>query len=126
MSTEVKRTYSKSSSNSSSFCPDCGSILDLPASSKIECGCCGFTIKYHELKSLKVVTKGRSRPPQVWLNESELTGGDQFNRAVVEEECPKCGHHELEFYTMQLRSADEGQTVFYECRKCKHKYSLNN
>ena len=36
----------------------------------------------------------------------------------VEEKCPQCGNPELEFHTMQLRSADEGTTVFYECREC--------
>jgi len=47
-------------------------------------------------------------------------------RATVDEPCPKCGHQGLEFYTLQLRSADEGQTVFYECPSCNHKYSQNN
>lgn len=46
-------------------------------------------------------------------------------RATVDEPCPKCGHQGLEFYTMQLRSADEGQTVFYECPECAYKYSTN-
>jgi len=54
-------------------------------------------------------------------------GGDS-RHAKVDEPCPKCGHPEMSFYTMQLRSADEGSTVFYEClsKKCGHKYSQNN
>jgi len=47
-------------------------------------------------------------------------------RQTVDEPCPQCRHRKLEFYTMQLRSADEGQTVFYECLNCKHKWSVNN
>ena len=47
-------------------------------------------------------------------------------RATVDEKCPKCKHKGLNFYTMQLRSADEGQTVFYECPKCSHTFSQNN
>lgn len=39
--------------------------------------------------------------------------------------CPRCNHHELSFKTAQLRSADEGQTIFYECVKCKFTWSVN-
>jgi DNA-directed RNA polymerase I subunit RPA12 len=35
--------------------------------------------------------------------------------AVIDERCEKCGREQVRFYTQQLRSADEGTTVFYEC-----------
>ena len=46
--------------------------------------------------------------------------------AEVDEECPKCSHPRASFYTMQLRSADEGATVFYECLSCGYKWRQNN
>jgi DNA-directed RNA polymerase subunit M/transcription elongation factor TFIIS len=40
--------------------------------------------------------------------------------AVIQEKCEKCGREEVRYYTQQLRSADEGSTVFYHC-ECGHK-----
>ena len=59
------------------------------------------------------------------VDEGEGQQQTQRIRATVKEDCPKCKHPELQYYTMQLRSADEGQTVFYECPKCGHTFSTN-
>lgn len=39
---------------------------------------------------------------------------------TVERRCPSCGNDKMSYATLQLRSADEGQTVFYTCTKCKY------
>lgn len=40
-------------------------------------------------------------------------------QVIISQECPMCHHTEMYFFTIQMRSADEGTTVFYECVKCK-------
>lgn len=42
----------------------------------------------------------------------------------IKEECPECKSEYLYYYTMQMRSADEGQTVFYEC-DCGYKTKMH-
>ena len=41
--------------------------------------------------------------------------------AKADERCPKCGAEEVRYTTVQLRSADEGSTVFYYCA-CGNQY----
>lgn len=51
-----------------------------------------------------------------------LTTEDKKTEAVTQHTCARCGRQEMYFTTVQLRSADEGSTVFFSC-VCGHKYA---
>lgn len=95
-----------------------------------DCAGCGFKCKAADLVTLEVVTTAAKRPLQSWLkaeaaeDSAVKVGGP--GHAEVDEDCPKCAHPRASFYTMQLRSADEGATVFYECLSCGFKWRQNN
>lgn len=53
------------------------------------------------------------------VTHENLLNRDDPEGPVVERKCPKCGNDRMSYATLQLRSADEGQTVFYTCISCK-------
>lgn len=125
------------------FCGNCGTILDPPVGDDIICSFCNFKCTFDEINNGEIITYSAVRSRPAWLGDEEVEDNSSSTaitpplndtpskkkhskHATIEEPCPKCGHPELFFYTMQLRSVDEGSTVFYECPKCSHKYSQNN
>lgn len=58
--------------------------------------------------------------------KTSLAAGEADEGAIIKEKCPQCGHDEMQYHTLQLRSADEGATVFYTCTKCHYKFRTNN
>ena len=115
------------------FCEVCGTILDSPEGDTLRCSLCPFSCKFKDMvrvtPEVRTVSEKRAKP--AWASDEqdeEIDGDGASKHATIEEPCPQCGHPEQYFYTMQLRSVDEGSTVFYECknRLCKHKYSQNN
>lgn len=106
------------------FCPDCRNLLDVPGEDDyVQCTVCprrlparSFDDRRQTFHSRKLSAAEASKKP---------TAPAASEGAMINEKCPRCGHQGMTFHTMQLRSADEGQTVFYVCPKCSYKYSLN-
>lgn len=100
-----------------SFCDKCESLLI----SGIICDC-----------GHKNETKYPPTTTRVWFNHKELLRpkGDKnpdTEGPKVEKFCNRCNKLTLQtYFTAQLRSADEGQTVFYRCIKCMIQTSENS
>ena len=97
------------------FCPKCGSIL-MPKQERgktvVVCKC-----GYRETAGEQAgkITESVKAPKPVSVIEEEVS-----IHPLVEETCPKCKHGKARFWTLQTRSADEPETRFYQCEKCKH------
>jgi len=109
------------------FCPSCGSLLpSLTARGDVTCMCCKFVVssKLFDEKVIQYTVHFNSQE-----NTTKKKKADEVDHAdgpIIERKCPKCGHDLMSYAAIQLRSADEGQTVFFTCLKCKYKESENS
>ena len=113
------------------FCPECRASLQVDVTGSINCRVCPYESNLSSLSSIPTrTTYSADRAVPLWAKSDEeqaaLRASKEPSRATVEEPCVRCGAPEVGFYTVQLRSVDEGQTVFYECPACKHTWSINN
>lgn len=95
------------------FC-ECGAFIHFPllASENIICKRCSMVIEEYKPVLVTTVKNFTHKEEQVQ---------DEVKGAKIKMDCPQCGNKEMLYNTAQLRSADEGQTVFYTCDKCGYK-----
>lgn len=104
------------------FCPQCGTILrprEKGGKKTLWCSC-GFAT---ELKKAK-------EEPSLPSNETPENPKTETRRLDIVEEiethpkikitCAECGHKEAYYWTQQTRGADEPETRFFKCTKCKY------
>ncbi|KAI5148096.1 DNA-directed RNA polymerase I subunit RPA12 [Enteropsectra breve] len=100
------------------FC-ECGTVIHYPllVSEPIVCKRCG-AVKTDENMPQMV-----SSVEFVHLEKVEHV---EVKGALIDKKCSNCGHDKMIYNTAQLRSADEGQTVFYKCEKCAYKVTVQS
>jgi len=106
------------------FCPGCGALLpSLEARGDVKCLVCKFTVSsnLYDEKVIQYTVKFNAVQTTKAAKKEEGEEGP-----VIERRCPKCGCEKMSYAAIQLRSADEGQTVFFTCIKCKFKESENS
>ena len=115
------------------FCPHCRATLKVDGSGSISCDVCSYESNLSDIPSDQLpthTTYSTPRPTPLWAKsaaeQAALARSKAPVRATIDEPCIKCAHSPVGYYTVQLRSVDEGQTVFYECPECKHTWSVNN
>lgn len=103
------------------FCPKCGSLLKPMVDKNktvLACGC-GYIQKKPEVNTLKEkVIKDTVEVAIISENDETLP--------ITKVECPKCHHMKAQFWTQQIRAADEPETKFMKCVKCKHLWRDNS
>jgi DNA-directed RNA polymerase subunit M len=98
------------------FCPKCGSLLVPKGEGNrkvLACSSCSY--KTYETKQAVIREEIVQKQPAVDIIEKEIE-----TLPLIEAECPKCGHKKAYFWTIQTRAADEPETKFFKCEKCKH------
>ncbi|KAK9465946.1 hypothetical protein V1512DRAFT_277060 [Lipomyces arxii] len=117
------------------FCTDCGNLLDSIASAQrlLICAQCGASYPSKDFENLTVTTKSAETAFPSSLRQKRSVVKTTLRRdeqneegATIKEKCPQCGKDEMQYYSLQLRSADEGATIFYSCIDCGYKFSTNN
>ncbi|GAO18987.1 hypothetical protein UVI_02060600 [Ustilaginoidea virens] len=102
------------------FCSDCGNLLPSSQDRQVKCDCCAKLCKNTLLGSVSFSSTSdfpsELRNKRIINMPKQLSAQDTWSRTDVK--CRECGAEEVQYTALQLRSADEGTTMFYSCPKC--------
>ncbi|ADP77813.1 DNA-directed RNA polymerase, subunit M [Methanothermus fervidus DSM 2088] len=97
------------------FCPKCKALM-VSKNGVLKCTRCGYEKKLDKnvINTYKTTEKVGKREAVIFTKSEVKT------MPTVKKECPKCGNNEAYWWLQQTRRADESETRFFRCTKCKY------
>ncbi|XP_021897167.1 DNA-directed RNA polymerase I subunit RPA12 isoform X2 [Carica papaya] len=108
------------------FCNLCGTTLSLVSIGYAECPLCKFRRNAKDIIGREMSHTVSAEEIRRELGISLLDLGKAQTESEfpkIQRACEKCQHPELLYSTRQTRSADEGQTTYYTCPNCGHRFT---
>eukprot|EP01052_Picozoa_sp_SAG31_P013565 SAG31_NODE_818_length_11820_cov_22.864431_4_plen_186_part_00 len=113
---------------SAPFCEFCGAMLEVADlgqyDTTVNCVDCHRPAKI-DMTAVVEVTRALDGAKLIADDGNSADKRDE-DQPTIDEECPSCNNNLAYYRTMQLRSADEGQTIFYTCTECGWKWRQNS
>jgi DNA-directed RNA polymerase subunit M len=95
------------------FCNECGGLV-LPKEGVLVCARCGSESAVKDKASLTRVEKGKKKNNVLILDDQDIS-----TLPVTRAECSECNNMDAYWWLIQTRRADEPETRFLRCTKCK-------
>ncbi|XP_053720006.1 DNA-directed RNA polymerase I subunit RPA12 [Synchiropus splendidus] len=103
------------------FCPECGSVLPLPGvQNTVCCPRCSFKIPVADFAGQETRSTIVFNPVEQSTVAVDDAEDAELKGPVIERRCSRCNKEGMIYHTRQMRSADEGQTVFFTCIHCRY------
>jgi DNA-directed RNA polymerase subunit M len=85
----------------------------LPQGSKLVCSKCKDEKEILNREEFKLIQENKRARKLLIVDEEIRT------LPTIRAECPKCGNMLAEWWLLQTRRADESETRFFRCTKCR-------